>query len=221
MTASRSFPIPPWNRPAIATRSLAQRDLQAQRVGAWDPTSSFRQTASGSLVRGASARGVLPQKGVSPPRLTTRHFMESGVARPHGSVSICEAKKDSGWDEPARSVRRPHPVIVGRPAELARLSCSRTIPLPSSSLKTPANDKPAVVDDRRRAGLPPNGRLRSREPCGCVVLVDEHESSTRVTVAPPVARRHLWIRAHHGIVPILLASVLRPFRGCSRSRPWT
>ena len=96
-----------------------------QRVGVWDPISSFLQAASGSLVPRVSARGVLWQRNVLPRRLMTRHFTESGAARPHGTVSICEAKKDWGGDEPARHVRRQHPVILGGSQDLARFSRSQ------------------------------------------------------------------------------------------------
>lgn len=51
-------------------------------------------------------QGVPSQRSVSLSRLTTCHFTESGPARPHGSVNICEVKKDWAGDEPARSMRR-------------------------------------------------------------------------------------------------------------------
>jgi len=54
--------------------------------------------------------------------LMTRHSTESGPARPYGSVAVCEVKKELGGDEPARSIRRRHPAILGSSRDLARLS---------------------------------------------------------------------------------------------------
>jgi hypothetical protein len=91
-----------------------------QRVGVWDPDSSFLQTASRSLVRSVSVQGVPPQQSVLLPRSKTRHFTESGPVRPQRSVSICEVRKDWGGDEPARSIRRTHTVIPNGYSDLAR-----------------------------------------------------------------------------------------------------
>ncbi len=96
-----------------------------QRVGVWDPISSFLQAPSGSLVRRVSAHGVLSQKSVSLPLLMIRRSTESGPARPLGSVVVCEAKKAWGGDEPARSTRRRNSVILGGALDLAGLSRSR------------------------------------------------------------------------------------------------
>ena len=49
-------------------------------------------------------------KSASSSRLKTRHFTESGLAPRHKSVSICEARKDSGGDESPRSMRWRCPI---------------------------------------------------------------------------------------------------------------
>ena len=94
------------NRLRVVTRLLARADQRVQRAGVWDPTSSFLPAASRSFVRSKSAHVVFAWTSASLSRLKTLHFTESGAARPHGSASICEVKKDSAGDEPTRYMRR-------------------------------------------------------------------------------------------------------------------
>ena len=115
-TNSRSFRSPELDRLRVVIRALARGGQRMQRVGVWDPDSSFLQTASRSLVRSVSAQGVPSQQSVLLPRLKTRHFTESGPVRPQRSVSICEVRKDWGGDE----LRRAHTVIPNGYSDLAR-----------------------------------------------------------------------------------------------------
>ena len=96
-TKSRSFRGPQLERLRVVTRVLAQGGQRMRRVEVWVPDSSFLQTASRSLVQSVSARGVPSQRSVSLPRSRTRHFTESGVARPPRERQYLRSEEGLGW----------------------------------------------------------------------------------------------------------------------------
>lgn len=154
-----------------------------QRAGIWDPISSFLQAPSGSLVRRASAHGVLSQKSVSLPLLTIRRSTESGPAPPHGSVVVCEAKKAWGGDEPPRSTTRRNSVILGGSSDLAGLSRSRVTlagrSVPDRSLRIAPDETPPSLE-----AIP----IRQRSACSWMSGQSYHtlapQRSTRSRLCP-------------------------------------